>query len=308
MPRSAAPLHERVQPIAGADEHEVRVALPVFQPEALAGGVQQRLRFARLPQVVLHVGEDRRAPPGPPPPRRCSRCRPGSPRASGLSTSGAPTRQPMRRPARPKAFENVRPTITLGNAGSSGMNVAPANSAYASSTNTTASRGTRRAICRIASSGIDTPVGLFGFVRNTTRVRGVIAASTSSSGEAEVGPGHHLHEAAADDIGVDTKDFERRLGDDRFRNRPAHRRPQVCDGEPHDPFVEAVGQREAVGVDAEVLGARLRSRPRTADRTRFGRRAAWPARRAPAASSRRCSRSDGAAARRRAPAACRKRS
>ena len=50
------------------------------------------------------------------------------------------------------------------------MNVSPANSAYASSTNTTAPGGTRRAIVRIASSGIATPVGLFGLVRNTTRV------------------------------------------------------------------------------------------------------------------------------------------
>ena len=95
----------------------------------------------------------------------------------------------MRRPARPNAFENVRPTMTLGNAGSSGMNVLPANSAYASSTKTTASLGTRRATARIASSGIDTPVGLFGFVRNTTRVRGVIAASTSSSANVKSGFG-----------------------------------------------------------------------------------------------------------------------
>ena len=62
------------------------------------------------------------------------------------------------------------------------MNVVPANSAYASSTKTIAPAGTRRAIVRMASSGIETPVGLFGFVRNTTRVAGVIAASTSSNG------------------------------------------------------------------------------------------------------------------------------
>ena len=95
----------------------------------------------------------------------------------------------MRNPASPNAFENVRPTMTLGNAASSGMNVTPANSAYASSTNTIASAGTRPAIVRMASSGIDTPVGLFGFVRNTTRVFGVIAASTSSSGNAKSGFG-----------------------------------------------------------------------------------------------------------------------
>ena len=93
----------------------------------------------------------------------------------------------MRSPARPNAFENVRPTMTLGNDGSSGMNVTPANSAYASSTNTIASSGTRRAMVRIASSGIDTPVGLFGLVRKTTRVRGVIAAEHVVEREAEIG-------------------------------------------------------------------------------------------------------------------------
>jgi hypothetical protein len=36
---------------------------------------------------------------------------------------------------------------------------------------------------RIASSGIEIPVGLFGLVRNTTRVLGVMAASTPSSGK-----------------------------------------------------------------------------------------------------------------------------
>jgi hypothetical protein len=49
--------------------------------------------------------------------------------------------------------------------------------------------GTRPAILRTASSGIDTPVGLFGFVRNTTRVFGVMAASTRSSGNEKSGFG-----------------------------------------------------------------------------------------------------------------------
>ena len=69
------------------------------------------------------------------------------------------------------------------------MNVAPENSAYASSTNTIASGGTAAAMVRTASSGIDTPVGLLGLVRNTTRVRGVIAASTRSSGKLKSGRG-----------------------------------------------------------------------------------------------------------------------
>src|SRR6266705_2218174 len=116
------------------------------------------------------------------------------------------------------------------------MNVSPANSAYASSTNTTVSFGTRRAIVRIAPRGVATPVGLFGFVRNTTRVRGVIAASTSSSGKAKSA------------FGITCT------------SRPpatAVRRPEVRDRDGHDAFVEPVGQRETLGRDAEIPGARF---------------------------------------------------
>ena len=136
----------------------------------------------------------------------------------------------MRSPARPNAFENVRPTMTLGNAASSGMKLTPANSAYASSTKTIASFGTRRAIVRIASSGIDTPVGLFGFVRKTTRVAGVIAASTSSSANAKSGFGITCTSASAGDRRVEAEDLEGRLRHDRFRHdAAAGRRPQVRD-------------------------------------------------------------------------------
>ena len=123
---------------------------------------------------------------------------------------------PMRRPARPCAFENVRPTITLGNACSSGMKVAPAKSAYASSTKTIAPAGTRRRSSAMASIGIDTPVGLFGFVRKTTRVRGVIAASTSSSAKTKSGLGITAHRPGAGDRRVELEDLEGRLRDDRF--------------------------------------------------------------------------------------------
>ena len=61
----------------------------------------------------------------------------------------------------------------MAKASSSGMKLVLANSAYASSTKTTAPGGTRRATVRMASSGMPTPVGLFGLVRNTTRVFGV---------------------------------------------------------------------------------------------------------------------------------------
>src|SRR6266511_3797211 len=77
----------------------------------------------------------------------------------GSTVSGAPTRQPMRRPARQKAFENVRPTMTFGNDERSGMNVTPANSAYASSTNTTASAVSNRKISNAGSGTIDSSTG-----------------------------------------------------------------------------------------------------------------------------------------------------
>src|SRR5256885_1106854 len=45
------------------------------------------------------------------------------------TTPVAIRRQPARKPARPNAFENVRPTITCGNASRCGMKLSPANSA-----------------------------------------------------------------------------------------------------------------------------------------------------------------------------------
>ena len=46
----------------------------------------------------------------------------------------------------------------------------------------------------MASSGTETPVGLFGFVRKTTRVAGVIAAQHLVERELEIGPRHYLHQ------------------------------------------------------------------------------------------------------------------
>src|ERR1043166_6291508 len=138
----------------------------------------------------------------------------------GSSTSGAPITAPMRIAARPNAFENVRPTITLGNAGSSGIKDRPENSAYASSTNTIASFGTRVATVLIASNGTDTPVGLLGLVMKTIRVAGVIAASTSFSGNSKSGfgitctslpPATAVSNRKISNAGSGTRDSGRRL-------------------------------------------------------------------------------------------------
>ena len=162
MPRSAAPLTSAPRPIAGADQDEIRVALPVraaradrtprtAAPSTRAPAAGSRRDESRSAERGLHrddrgdvhaVDRDRRA-------------------RIGSSASGAPTRQPMRRPARPYAFENVRPTITLGNA--------------AQLRDERRRRRTRRTprrrrrprpaaraarSSRIASSGIATPVGI----------------------------------------------------------------------------------------------------------------------------------------------------
>src|SRR5437867_8527007 len=54
--------HERVGSIAGADEDEVRRALPAREPQTVAGGVQERLRLRDLPDIFVDmsaIGEGR---------------------------------------------------------------------------------------------------------------------------------------------------------------------------------------------------------------------------------------------------------
>src|SRR6266516_3996819 len=92
-------LDELCGALGRAHQHEVRRALPIPEMEPVARRVEQGLRFSHLTTVIA------------------SRI--------GSSRAAAPTRQPIRRPARPNAFENVRPTITFGNDGNSGMNVSP---------------------------------------------------------------------------------------------------------------------------------------------------------------------------------------
>ena len=137
------------------------------------------------------------------------------------------------------------------------MNVVPENSAYASSTNTIASAGTAPAMVanrveRHRHAGRVVRVGQ----EDHARVR-------RDGGEhvverkAEIGARHDAHRPAADDFGVEPEDLERRLGNDRFRHEAARRRSQIGDRDRHDPFVEPVDQRDRVGGDAEIAGARL---------------------------------------------------
>jgi len=94
-----------------------------------------------------------------------------------------------------------------------------------------------------------TPVGLFGLVRKTTRVRGVMAART--------------HEGAAGDRCIEPEDLEGRLRDEGFGDgcsdgELADPWSEIGDRERHDAFVEPVGQRDALDWRAEIAGDRLR--------------------------------------------------
>ena len=95
-----------------------------------------------------------------------------------------------------------------------------------------------------SSTAPTVPVGLFGLVRNTIRVRWVMAPSTSSSGKAKSRLGRDADGAASGDDGVELENLERRLRDDRLRGAGVIDAPHVRDRGRHDAFVEAVGQRQ----------------------------------------------------------------
>ena len=111
---------------------------------------------------------------------------------------GRPAR-PTRSPASPYAFANVRPTTTFGvtRRGSCCRSAFRRRNRRRPRRRTRARRARRPRCVAIAPRGIIWPVGLFGFVRKTTRVRGVIAASTRSSGNAKSASSGNLDDAAA---------------------------------------------------------------------------------------------------------------
>ena len=153
------------------------------------------------------------------------------------------------------------------------MNVVPENSAYASSTNTIASRGHRAGdrpnrVERHRHAGRVVRVGQEDDAR-ARRDRRQHAVER----KAEIRPRHHAHRPAADDFGVELEDLERRLRNDRFGHEAACRRSQVGDRNPRDAFVEAVDERDRIGRSLRDSGRTPRSSPRTAGRSQSGRRA-----------------------------------
>ena len=196
MPRANAPFTSASVRSPRTHEHEVRGALPVREAEAIARRVEQRLRLRDLPQVAVQVIEIAE--------RRLHRDDGGdvdavdrNREADRLERRRRADQAPMRMPARPNAFENVRPTMTFGKRGELGDEGVAGELRVRLVDEDDRARGhasRRSSGSRRAASA--TPVGLFGFVRKTTRVFGVIAASTSSSGKREVGPRHHLDERA----------------------------------------------------------------------------------------------------------------
>ena len=107
----------------------------------------------------------------------------------------------------------------------------------------------------MSARGIKRPVGLFGLVRNSSRVCGPMAARIRVGAKGEIRPERHFHDAGAGARRGGRIHVERRHDDDRFGNGRvalAQRR----DGQGQDAFVEAVGQNELLGFDAEPRRAR----------------------------------------------------
>ena len=210
--------------VAGPHEDEVRVALPVLRLEALAGGVEQRLRFRHLLQVLVARRRDRRARPARRPPPRCSRCRPAS--RAGSDRAGR-ARRPGSRcavPASPNAFENVRPTMTLRERrqlgderrpGELGVRLVDEHDRLAWHR---AARSADR-LERHRHAGRIVRVGQEHDARSRRDRREHLVER-----KAEVRLRHHRDRPAADHFGVELEDLERRLGNDRFGNEAARRR------------------------------------------------------------------------------------
>ena len=104
--------------------------------------------------------------------------------------------------------------------------------------------GSRRAISLTSVVDAEVPVGLFGFVTKTMRVRSGDGGEHLVERKAEIGSRRDPDRSAAGDGRIDFEDLERRLRHDRFRHTAPVRLPQSGDGSGHDAFVEPVGQRQ----------------------------------------------------------------
>ena len=225
---------DRARPIAGAHQHEIGVARPVVQAQPLAGRVEQRLRLFGLAQVVVDVGpilerrqhaDDRgdvdavdrhRAPD------RFERC--GVAGQQPDPQSGEPER--LRKRA---ADDDVGKRRQLGD-----ERLAAELDVRLVDEHDGVGRARAARWSESPSSGIGTPVGLFGLVRNTTRVSArVIAAEHVVEREGEVGLRHHRDDAAAGQRASNSKISNAGSRNDRppGRGRPA----AAADSRPRSP-------------------------------------------------------------------------
>ena len=168
---------------------------------------------------------------------------------------------------------------------------------YASSMSTTAC-GAASAMRRRSAIGISWPVGLFGVLRKIIRVRGVIAAMTSSVGNAKSGPGRDSNGRGADGRRRVRIRIERRQRDDRFGVVDARARAMWPTA-----AIRMPSSRPLVSSTQSGSTSKCRAHARTsADTTDTSTRrvvcTSCESPRARAASSRRCFRSGAAAGRR----------
>ena len=104
------------------------------------------------------------------------------------SAASRVTSQPIRIPGSPSAFESDDTLMTRSDSvAATGCGPPNVISRYVSSTRSRACgwASTRSTMARIVASGMTWPVGLCGFVSDTSFVRGVISAATRSGSTAQ---------------------------------------------------------------------------------------------------------------------------
>jgi hypothetical protein len=166
-----------------------------------------------------------------------------------------PTTAPARRPARPYALENVRPTTRFGRREQvADRQRLAAKSAYASSTKSSAGATSSRA--RAACRAARRPLGLCGLVTKTIRVAACTAARIVRR-QVEVVAERTVHHRPPERRGVDLVHVERRAHAD-ASGTPACDRGRRARRE--DALVEAVGQQHVIAGNAEIPGDRVARR------------------------------------------------
>ncbi len=96
----------------------------------------------------------------------------------------------------------------------------------------------------MASRGMLWPVGLFGLVSQTIRVRSLIARQHSLEGKLEVRlPSGHLNDASADGVGARRVHVERRNDNDALRHARRSLAKRHHRGD-QNALIKAVGQQQ----------------------------------------------------------------